>query len=183
MNDIIEEVERLGRLTVGDGMVMSNGPSGIALALDGNLPRVAIVKMGVASSSYPSYDPDRYVFPGRISVSPAFDASSPTDPHTENSLEAPAINIYNLAKCWVFEDDYLFAVQLNGYWWTFSRRMMAAVANTDIAKGNLGSCTTSNSPNVVITDCRARFGPTVSGKKVAIWHDGLEWVIGEEECP
>lgn len=183
MNGVIEEVERLARLTVGDGLVMTSGPSGIALALDGNLPRIALIKMSVNTGSYPTYENDRYVFPAQICASPYFDATDPDLAHSQNFLEAPSINVYNLAKCWLFEGDYLFAVQLNGYWWTYNRRRMAATANADIAKGALGSCTTTNSPTVVITDCRARFGATVSGMKLAIWHDGVEWVIGEEECP
>lgn len=184
MNDVIQVAEMFAQFRTGEGLTRTDGPGGVAVSLDFSVvARVAIVKMTNSAGSYPTYENDRYVFPARISAGPAFDSSDVDLAHTEKFLESPSINIYNLAKCWLFENDYIPAVQINGYWWTYNRRPMTATADAAITKGNLGTCTTVNSPTVAITDCRALFGPTVSGKKVLIEHDGVEWVIVAEECP
>lgn len=181
MNGIMDGLEKVLGLTVGPGLVLSNGPSGMALALDDSF-RIAIVKMGVSSGSYPTYENDRYVFPARLAMAPKFDSSDPDLAHTEVALEAPAINVYNLAKCWLFENEYHLAVQINGGWWTYCRRPMLATANASITKGSTGTCTTVRGTTIAITDCRAKFGATVSGNDLWIEHDGVEWVIGAEEC-
>jgi hypothetical protein len=183
MNFIIEWVEKLSNIRVGDGLSLTDGPAGLALSLDGNLPRFAIIKMKLNTGSYPSYENDRYVFPAQIAAAPAFDASDVDLAHTQSFLEVPSINVYNLAKCWLFEDDFLPAVQFNGYWWTYCRRPMLATTSAGITKGNLGTCVTVRTPAVTITDCRAVFADSASSKKVWIEHDGVEWVISAEECP
>jgi hypothetical protein len=182
MNSIIDWVDKLSNLRVGEGLVLSDGPAGLCLALDGALPRVAILKMTNSAGSYPTYENDRYIFPARIAASPAFDYTDVDLAHVDAFLETPSVNVYNLAKCWLFEDDYLLAVQLGGMWWTYCRRPMLATANANITKGNLGTCTTIRTPTVAITDCRAVFGDTTSGKDLWIEHDGGQWVIGAEEC-
>jgi hypothetical protein len=183
MNSIIDWVDKLSNLRVGEGLVLSDGPAGLCLALDGALPRVAILKMTNSAGSYPTYENDRYIFPARIAASPAFDYTDVDLAHVDAFLETPSVNVYNLAKCWLFEDDYLLAVQLGGMWWTYNRRPMRAQSSAGITKGNLGSCATINSPTITISDCRAVFADTASGKKVWIEHDGVEWVIQAEECP
>lgn len=179
MNSIIGWVEKLSNMRVGDGLVMSDGPAGLCLALDANaLPRIVIIKLGVSTGSYPSWEDDRYVFPARVSAGPKFDSTDPDLAHTEAFLESPHIDVYNLAKCWMFENDYTFAVQLNGFWWTYNRRFVKGVAAADIAKGVTGNITVGSLTMTAL----AYYGDTVSGKKVGLEHDGTQWIITEEEC-
>lgn len=180
MNAVMDWVELLSNLRTGYGLTLSNGPAGMAISMDENVvPRIAIGKASVSSGSYPStFDNDRKVFPARIVAGPGFDASSPTTAHTESLLEAPAINVYNLAKCWILENDYFLMAQLNGYWWCHHRVYVRGIAAADITKGSTGNITVGSLTFVA----RAYYGDTVNGKKVGLEHNGTEWTIAEEEC-
>lgn len=176
LNRIARVTDQIENLSITGGE-FSFGSSGLLI----NIPEYAqtfIGKAGVATGSYPTFDNSRKVFPFLLYSDPQFDETAPTAAMKFQFELAPAINVYNLAECWIFEDTLLQVTYYNGQYWAWHNQKRSGVAAAAITKGNTGNVTVLG---ITIT-ARAKFGDTVNGKKVSVYHDGMEWVIGSEEC-
>lgn len=179
MNAIADHVEQFSRLMITGGTI-SKGSSGTMLHIHPGKGELIIAQAGVSSGSYPTFNNSRKVFPVKLWLGPSFDEASPTTAFIKTIEQVPAVNVYNIPGCWIFEDEFITLWELNGQYWTNHYRKYSGVAGASISKGSTGNVTVMGT---TIT-ARAKFGATVSGNDVSVYWDvdAQEWVIDAEEC-